>query len=381
MGYVTDDPELSGIDHVTAVEANDGLIGLDPRAGGRFSEDGHPELELTGGSTADCIAGLGGDLGRPVALARPDQSEEADAHSVIAFSNGIVATAGISSAQGGTCVQLPDGHVPTDVALTDGNELALVTTWQPETQTGSLVVIAFSDKAGTYNSSWTESYLGLPNPGHFGAAEIVGTVELPFSAPTSVDAWSDSSGSLDLGRATIEDEPHRDTIATDAFALVGSKAESQATVVDLTSTLTGLADAVYDGTEFAFDASSGDTLTIDGGEIADVAVDGDTLAVATSTGIVNEFARDLSELTTTDIGSAPSCMVLGAQSGQFVVTSRADATVRWVSEGQVTDELADTRLTDPVCASETPPTTCPDTAATPRCCWSTTTAGRPCTRT
>ncbi|WP_199040402.1 hypothetical protein [Glycomyces salinus] len=354
MGYVTDDSALSGIDHVTAVEANDGLIGLNPRAGGRFSDEGHPELELTDGSTADCVAGLGGDLGNPVALARPDQSEEADAHSVIAFSGGIIATAGISSAQGGTCVQLPDGQVPTDVALTDGNELALVTTWQPESQTGSLIVIAFSDKAGTYNSSWSESYLGLPNPGHFGDAEIVGTVELPFSAPTSVDAWSDSSGSLSLGRATIEDEPHRDTVATTGYALVGSKAEGQAAVVDLTSTLVGLADAVYDGAEFSFDASAGDTVDFGGSEIADVAVNGETLAVATSEGVVSELDRDLTELSTTELGSAPSCMVLGAQSGQFVVTSRADATVRWVSEGEVTDELSDTRLTDPVCASETP---------------------------
>ena len=351
MGYVTDDADLSGIDHITAVEANDGQIRPAPRAGGRFSDDG-PELELTDGSTAECIAELGVDLGHPVALARPDQSEEADAHSVIAFSGGVVATAGISSAQGGTCVQLPAGHVPTDVAVTDGNELALVTTWQPESQTGSLVAIAFSDKSGTYGSSWSEPYLGLPNPGHFGAAEIIGTVELPFSAPTSVDAWSDSSGSLGLTRTTIE-EGYRDTVASDSYALVGSKAESQVAVVDLTSTLTGLAAAVYDGAEFTFDASAGDAVGF-GGEIADVAVDGDTLAVATAAGEVIELGRDLSEVASTDVGSAPACMVLGAQSGRFLVTSRADATLRWVSDGEVTDELSDSRLTDPVCASETP---------------------------
>ncbi|GAA2291363.1 hypothetical protein GCM10009853_053920 [Glycomyces scopariae] len=353
LGYLTDDAALSGVDHVTAVETTDDLIGLAPRAGGRFSEDGTPELELVEGSTSECIAGLGVELGRPVALARPEQSAEVSAHSVIAFSSGVIATAGISGAQGGTCLLLPDGQVPTDVALTDGNELALVTTWNPASQTGSLVVIAMGDKSGSYSSSWSESYPGLPNPGHFASASIVGTVALPFTAPTSVDAWSDATGSLALERGTVEDGEHRDTVAGSAYAVVGDLSASQATVVDLTSTLQGLAAQYYDGAALAFDAVAGEAIGFDGG-VADVAASEAGPAVATSAGTVHELDRELAETAATEVGANVTCLVVGAQSGQFIATSRGAGTISWVAGGEVAKELADSRLTDPLCASETP---------------------------
>jgi len=352
LGYLTDESGLTGIDHVTAVESTDALIGLAPRAGGRFSEDGAPELELQEGATADCLAGLG-NLGKPVALARPEQSAEVSAHSVIAFSSGIIATAGISGAQGGTCLQLSDGQVPTDVALTDGNELALVTTWAPETQTGSLVVIALGDKSGSYSSSWSESYPGLPNPGHFASAAIIGAVELPFTAPTSVDAWSNSGGSLSLERGTVEDGAQRDTVASAAYAIVGDLSASEVAVVDLASTLQGLAAQYYDSAEFAFDATAGEAVGFAGG-VADVAATEGAAAVATVDGVVHEVDGELKETAATEVGANPTCLVVGAQSGAFIATSRGDATISWVSGGEVSKELADSRLTDPLCASETP---------------------------
>ncbi|WP_335985927.1 hypothetical protein [Glycomyces sp. MUSA5-2] len=353
LGYLTDESGLSGIDHVTAVESTDDLIGLTPRAGGRFSEDGTPELELQEGSTAECIAGLGVDLGRPVALARPEQSAEVSAHSVIAFSSGVIATAGISGAQGGTCLLLPDGQVPTDVALTDGNELALVTTWNPASQTGALVVIAMGDKSGSYSSSWSESYPGLPNPGHFASAQVLGTVALPFTAPTSVDAWSDSAGSLSLERGTVEDGAHRDTVAGSGYAVVGDLSASQVAVVDLTSTLQGIAAQYYDGTALEFDAAAGEAIGFDGG-VADVAAAEAGPAVATSDGTVHELDRELAETAATEVGANPTCLVVGAQSGQFIATSRGTGTISWVAGGEVAKQLADSRLTDPLCASETP---------------------------
>jgi hypothetical protein len=352
LGYLTDDAQLTGVDHVTTVESTDELIGLAPRAGGRFSEDGAPELELQEGATAECLAGLG-DLGRPVAMARPEQSGEVSAHSVIVFSSGIVATAGISGAQGGTCLQLPDGQVPTDVALTDGNELALVTTWNPESQTGGLVVLAMGDKNGSYQSSWSEAYPGLPNPGHFASATVIGTVELPFTAPTSVDAWSNSGGSLSLERGTVEDGAHRDTVATAGYAIVGDLSASRVAVVDLASTLEGLAAQYYDGTEFAFDAAAGEAVAFDGG-VADVAATEGASAVATSDGVVHELDGALEETAATEVGANPTCLVVGAQSGAFIATSRGEGTISWVSGGEVAKELADSRMTDPLCASETP---------------------------
>ncbi|WP_156925816.1 hypothetical protein [Glycomyces arizonensis] len=353
LAYLADDAELSGIDHVSVLESTDDALGIAPRPGGRFSEEGVPELELTDGSTADCVAGLGGELGAPVALARPEQSGEINAHAVIAFSSGILATTGISGAQGGTCLQLPEGLVPTDVALTDGNELALVTTWNPADQTGALVVVALADKAGSYNSSWSEPYPGLPNPGHFGTAEVVGQVALPLTAPTSVDAWSDSSGSMDTGRTTVEEDAHADTVATAAYALIGSLSESEAVTVDLTAVLTGLAAKHIEGAEFAFEAAASEPVAFEGG-VADVAVNGETFAVATGDGVVHELDAALSETAAVEVGPNPTCLVVGAQSGQFIATSRGDSAVRWVSGGEVVNELTDARLTDAVCASETP---------------------------
>lgn len=353
LGYVTDEDGLTGIDHVTAVETTDDLIGITPRAGGRFTDEGRPELELQEGATADCISGLGAELGAPVAMARPEQSAEVNAHSVIAFASGVIATAGISGAQGGTCLQLPDGQVPTDVALTDGNELALVTTWTPETQTGSLVVIALGDKDGSYQSSWSESYPGLPNPGHFGAAEIVGTVELPFTAPTSVDAWSNSSGSLSEQRSDVADGAGRDQVATAGYAIVGDLSASQIATVDLASTLEGLAAQHYDGTEFAFDATVSEAVGFDGG-IADVAATEGASAVATGDGTVHELDGSLQETAATNVGANPTCLVVAAQTSGFIATSRGEAKISWVSGGEVVRELADSRMTDPLCASETP---------------------------
>lgn len=353
LGYVTDESGLSGVDHVTVVESTDSALGLTPRAGGRFTEEGKPELELREGTTADCIAGLGTELGKPVALARPEQSAEVNAHSVIAFSSGVIATAGISGAQGGTCLQLPDGQVPTDVALTDGNELALVTTWTPATQTGSLVVIAMGDKKDWYQSSWSASHPGLPNPGYFGAAEIAGTVELPFTAPTSVDAWSNSSGSLSSDRGDISGGAGRDQVATAGYAIVGDLSAGQVAVVDLASTLEGLAAQHYDGAEFKFDATAGDAVGFDGG-VADVAATEGASAVATADGKVRELDGSLKETAATEVGANPTCLVVGAQSGDFIATSRGEAKVSWVSGGEVKQELADSRMTDPLCASETP---------------------------
>ena len=329
LGYVTDESGLSGIDHVTAVETTDELIGLAPRAGGKFTEDGAPELELQEGATAECLAGLGGELGKPVALARPEQSEEVNAHSVIAFSSGIIATAGISGAQGGTCLQLPAGQVPTDVALTDGNELALVTTWTPESQSGSLVVIALGDTQGSYQSSWSEPYPGLPNAGHFAAAEILGTVTLPFTAPTSVDAWSNSSGSLSVQRSTIADGAGRDNVATAGYAIIGDLSSSQASVVDLPRRSRASPPSTTTGPSSSSTRPPVDATDFDGRRRR-CGRDRGRLGRGDQRRRRARARRPLKETAATEVGANPTCLVVGAQSGAFIATSRGEAKISWV---------------------------------------------------
>jgi hypothetical protein len=123
--------------------------------------------------------------------------------------------------------------------------------------------------------------------------------------------------------------------------------------VDLASTLQGLAAMHYDGTEFAFDAAAGDAVAFDGG-VADVAATEGASAVATGDGVVHELDGELKETAATEVGANPTCLVVGAQSGAFIATSRGEAKITWISGGEVTKELADARMVDPLCASETP---------------------------
>jgi hypothetical protein len=109
----------------------------------------------------------------------------------------------------------------------------------------------------------------------------------------------------------------------------------------------------YDGTEFAFDAAAGDAVAFDGG-VADVAATEGASAVATGDGVVHELDGELKETAATEVGANPTCLVVGAQSGAFIATSRGEAKITWISGGEVTKELADARMVDPLCASETP---------------------------
>ncbi|QSB04387.1 hypothetical protein [Natronoglycomyces albus] len=363
LAFVTDNDALSGIDHITSVEVASDLVGFTPRPGGRWSDEGSPELELEQGSTADCLAEVERDLGKPVDMARAT-GMEMNAHAVTVFSTGILATTGISGAQGGTCLALPEGYVPTAVALTSNNEFSLVTAWNATERHAILAVIAMGDQAGSYQSSWPEPYPGLPNPGHFGSAQLLGVVELPVSAPTSLSAYSNASASVWTNRAGQVGGPTAeqvDTIASAGYALVGSLEEKRTVVVDLAPLLAYVSDSYFSGTGDIdpFEADQAPQIASElefSGLVTDVNAREGEAAVSTRDGTVHLVdttdLRSLATLGSVEVGANPTCLEWGAHSEALLVTSRADATIQWVGDGEITRQLRDERLHDPICASE-----------------------------
>jgi len=107
-------------------------------------------------------------------------------------------------------VRLPAGMVPTAMAVTPYNEFLVVTVWDTNTITGKLAFIALRPREmavgspdQTPNSRW---YWGLPGAWTIRGMKLLGFVDLPFTAPTSVDV----SNNLTLGNPRgfgINDDP------------------------------------------------------------------------------------------------------------------------------------------------------------------------------
>ena len=381
LGFVPTEPG-TGVDHVTTAEVTDSTIGFAPRPGGRYSTDS-PELELTQRSTAECLGDH--DLGAVVAMSRSAGAGHG-AHAVVAFASGAVATTGISGAQGGTCTILPDGLVPTAVAVTPGNEFALVSVWDVERVTGLVAVIALADTPGTYPSSWPATYPGLPNPGHFGFAKLLGFVELTdIKAPTSIAVGTDhAGGDPDRRGADLQYPASRaafaNDVATSGFAVVSSGPERLVEWIDLTPLLSGFAATYFDGDPAVF-ASPGTApeawpQTFDvNGDLAPKAAgvtstDSHPMVVAASDrvgyvafrdGSISLFNVDdpgaVGDGTVVDLPGAATCLTWSPDRDKLVITSRADRSVVWLDttldDPAIVQTLQDSRLKDPICAQDT----------------------------
>ncbi|TWJ15005.1 hypothetical protein LX16_0701 [Stackebrandtia albiflava] len=379
LGYVAADGP--GVDHVTVAETTDTTLGYAPRPGGRYSTD-RPELELTERTTGECLDGH--ELGRPVAMARSQGAGPA-AHAVTVFASGAVATTGVSGAQGGTCVILPEGQVPTAVAVTPGNEFALITVWDVAEVRGRIAVVALADTPGTYGSSWPATYPGLPNPGHFGFAKLLGFVELTaMKAPTSVAVATDHPGGApDRTTADLSDPDGRaayaEDVATTGFAIVSSRAEQQVEWVDLTPLLSGFAAVYFEGDpagyaspgakaeawpqvfEVAPDLSPASVGTSEmTAPPTAVAAWGTTAYVALGDGTVATFEvtdpSAVSQAATVELPGAASCLSWSPGGDRLVVTSRTDRSVSWlradIEDPGVVQTLRDARVADPICAQD-----------------------------
>ncbi|MGH8877876.1 MAG: hypothetical protein ACRD0P_11110, partial [Stackebrandtia sp.] len=368
LGYVADNPGAKpSADHVTTVETTDTTLGYTPRAGGRFTaESEDPDLGST--KVGDCIADGGPG---PLVAADRAHGKGYEAHSVLAFGSGLIATSGVSGAQKGACLKLPEGQVPTSVAVTPANEFALVTVWDTEKVRGRIAVIALGDTPGTYAASWPKTYPGLPSPGHFGFAKLLGFVELKETkAPTSIAADTDYSGGnasrVDADLSTEQGrEPYAKDVAKSGFALVASSAEKKLEWIDLKPLLSGFHKAYFDGEPKtysspgtdagqwppAFESEAGFTPkvakvdTVDSAPMAVTAIDG-TAVVGDRAGNVNTYSVDgpakAKPKGSLNLDGAVSCLTPSSDGEEVLATSRQQRSVSWVKPSKNEPSVART---------------------------------------
>jgi hypothetical protein len=180
----------------------------------------------------------GNQLSEPIAIGRGKIAWSNNG--IIAFRSGLVGAVGTgNSGDAFPFVQLGAGKIPSDVAVTNSNEFALVTVWDTTACKGQVAVIALQQHDG---------YLyGLPNEGFFSGMKLLGYVDLPIAAPTRINASHDfglyMAFSSKEAEAELAAQAGRDrwkdsvdvqhTAAKSGFALVASRDEDKVVVLDL----------------------------------------------------------------------------------------------------------------------------------------------------
>lgn len=149
-------------------------------------------------------------------------------------------------------IRLPAGKVPTAIALTLNHEFALVTIWDTINRKGQMAVIALEgNPPGVQSGSHflgKISWWGQPNWPAVKAIKLLGYIDLPVAAPTSIEATGDIS--VETGRnygdnlnMNLADQTQRDDwygnrarlrrSAHSGYAVIASRAEGKAIFVDL----------------------------------------------------------------------------------------------------------------------------------------------------
>lgn len=201
----------------------------------------------------------------PVAIARG----RANASQVgfAAFRDGTIAPTlvGNSAAEffDPTPLRLPPGLVPTAMAVTPYNEFLVVAVWDTNTVSGKLAFIALRPRqmavgnpSQTANTRW---YWGTPGAWTNRGMKLLGLVDLPFAAPSSVDVSNnlylqnprgfgdnDDPARGDLSRQSARDlwrgvspvfaagDVQWRQLASSGYAVVASRAEGKVSFVDMT---------------------------------------------------------------------------------------------------------------------------------------------------
>lgn len=311
----------------------------------------------------------------PVAIARG----RANASQVgfAAFVDGTIlpTLVGNSAAEGldTAGIRLPQGMVPTSMAVTPYNEFLVVTVWDTNTLTGKLAFIALRPRqmavgnpSQTQNTRW---YWGAPGAWTIRGMKLLGFVDLPFAAPSSVDVSNnlllgnprgynvnDDPAKGDLSRQSARDlwrginpiyEPNDarwHQMASAGYAIVASRAEGRVSFVDMTplyqyyremylttqSNFDRTVDAsITDGTKWPF------TFAVEGRQRPTIAT---TLALAQPTsvsagvqanGVLSDRSTDIFER----LQRSPKEGWSGAEPERYLARSRAyvatmDGTVR-----------------------------------------------------
>lgn len=327
-------------------------------------------------------------------------------HAILVFRNGLVGTAGTATSQGTHPVfQFPPDKVPTAVAVTPRNEMALITVFDTKSRKGQLAVLALESCAPNFAHDWHERYPLLPSVASYSDLKLLGYVDLPIQLPSALSGGGDRGWSwlhasnggnalpkdIDLShpdmRASFVKGNNAGWLSSSGFAVVISKHEQKAVLVDLSPLFAGVKQAYFGSTEswgktrdlgpkpkqwpWTFDAEPSMKPKV----LGSVDVPRPISVYARPTG--GEHARafigcqdgtlisfkpggpeGLREAGRMTVGKNPVWLAAkgtpgGADTG-FIVVSRGDRALQWVKftkdQGSIVRELRDERMIDPVYA-------------------------------
>jgi hypothetical protein len=246
LGYVPDNAADPGLDRIQTYAYYDSVFAISPRLDWSSSQP-HPDLQ----TTEPYYLNLFGEMPKyPIAMVRNYGMQQNEA--LVLYRDGYLACAGTQTSRTGTerpypGFVFPVNKVPTGLAVTTANELALVTVWDINTHQGQLAVFALEGKYLPYH---TWPYMGMPNQGSWSAFKLLGYVDLPMKTPTAIAAasngwWSGPSqtNGLVLSQIDLANDTYRTNVysgawsgvvATGGYAVVSSLFDNKVAVVDLT---------------------------------------------------------------------------------------------------------------------------------------------------
>lgn len=246
--YVPDDPTRAGLDAIQFIEVSNAVASEKPQLTWTAYGEGAPDQST---AAAEMITAHGGPFRDAVAMARAQTTDQWTQDAIIAFQDGSLLTSGTHASGGSSNVllRLPEGLVPTAVALTTNNELALVTVWDTANVRGGVAVVSLGGPANPgFWGDWNQLYPSLHSYGLFGFMKLLGVVWIDgMVAPVAISAAADvrwpmigapQPSSLDLSNESDRSRfmPGGDLAvryATAGFAVVLSRSEKKVAYVDL----------------------------------------------------------------------------------------------------------------------------------------------------
>ncbi len=248
VAYVPDDPANDpGLDRIQVYAYYNYVYALSPRLD-YASGKPHPDPQTRDGHYRRMLGHYPQHI---VGMVRSYSMLQNEA--LVVYREGLLGVAGTQTSRADNerpypGVLFPRTKVPTGVAVTSSCEFALVPVMDTETLKAQLAVVALE---GKYLAFHTWPYMALANQGCFSDMRLLGYVDLPIAAPSSVAAASSAwwggpsqTGNKVLSQIDLADDKtrsgiykgdpaHTMMVAEKGYAVVASKTENKVVIVDL----------------------------------------------------------------------------------------------------------------------------------------------------
>lgn len=276
IGYIPDkvpapgfpDPKYYGVASLEVLSIAHNTINLRPNPSWTTWDGPNNTNAYNDGNTRSLAGAVGGSPigtapidGKPVASVRGYGRGGWTTNTLTIWANGWLTSSGSNTSHNFMkCKAVPDGMVPTAMAITNSGEFALITCWDTINLKGAIAVVALADASqwaslndeSTWGRNWGNSrqaYHGFPGLGNYLGAKFVGVVDLPASVtkPTAIavttgksnddyqvirDFWTDNI-LTQASRARQYNGDLSAAIPRTGMAVVLSKEEKKAVFVDL----------------------------------------------------------------------------------------------------------------------------------------------------